>query len=238
MRILFLSDIHSNSEAFGRIIRELPNLAIDKIVYLGDVLGYGASPKECVELVRQNEGLYILGNYEYEMLHHVDSKRPTRSAPYMIRFSLERLSSRDIEFFRNFSLINTVASCTCVHASPFEVEEFHYIHNALDADRAFRHFDSPLCFIGHTHLPSLFIEGDEHSYVLKPGIVKLEKEKRYIINGGSVGQPRDDDKRLSCVIFDDRAYEIELIRLEYDNRQAAQKIRDEGLPESLADRLL
>jgi len=238
VRYLFLSDIHSNLEAFERIIEEIPKLNVDSLVYLGDLLGYGASPRECVDLARKHSGIFILGNHEYEMLRHVDTGRLNDFAAGAIEYTLMHVSDDDIAYLKQFELIEAFGDCTCVHGSPQDPEGFDYILEASDADRAFRYLKTKLCFIGHTHIPSIFVEGDEHSYHLNPGMYHLDKSKRYIINGGSVGQPRDKDKRVSCVVFDDAEYTIELIRLDYDKHKAADKIIRAGLPESLAHRLI
>jgi len=238
MRYLFLSDIHSNLEAFERIIQELPSLNIDQLVYLGDLLGYGASPQECIDLARKHPGIFILGNHEYEMLRHCDTGRLNSFAAGAIAYTLDNISDDDVAYLKKFELIEAFGDCTCVHGSPQEPEVFDYLLESSDASRVFRYLKTKLCFVGHTHLPTLFIEGDSNSYHINPGKFQLDTNKRYIINGGSVGQPRDKDKRLSCIIFDDAEYSIELIRLDYDKHKAADKIIRAGLPESLAHRLI
>jgi len=238
MRYLILSDIHDNLEAATVAIGEAKKMQIDTVVYLGDILGYGASPRECLDLARAERGYYILGNHEYAMLVTESEEHMNPLASWAIDWTRERIDAADLDFIKTFKLIEIINGITFVHGSPRAPAEFDYILDAYEADRAFRYFETTLCFVGHTHVPVLFIEGDRRSHKLKPGTVKLDPKKRYIINGGSVGQPRDRDKRTSFVVFDSDKYEITLYRYNYDNQTAAQKIRDAGLPESLAKRLL
>ena len=120
-------------------------------------------------------------------------------------------------------MIHTFDEFTLVHGSPYNPEEFNYIFSAYDADKAFRHMTRRLCFIGHTHVPHVFIEGVDGGAYLSEGTYVLNREKRYIVNVGSVGQPREVDKRLACAVFDDEKYQIECIRLLYVNQKAAEK---------------
>jgi diadenosine tetraphosphatase ApaH/serine/threonine PP2A family protein phosphatase len=136
------------------------------------------------------------------------------------------------------NFLHITSDATLAHGSPDQPEEFHYLFSVADARPSFRAFQTPLCFVGHTHIPSLFMESAFSMDYLPPGLYPLKKDERYILNPGSVGQPRDRDPRLALGIFDDEKWTFELVRLEYDNRKAAQKIRKAGLPDFLAARLL
>jgi predicted phosphodiesterase len=238
MRYLILSDIHDNYEAFQTVIQKKAELAPDVIVYLGDIIGYGASPRECLDLARRNEGIYILGNHEHALIRAECQSNLGHNASWAIDWTRTRLDDRHLEFIKTFELIHSDFDITFVHASPREPDEFDYICDFQEADRAFRHLKTRLCFVGHTHVPSLFIEGDMANHPLLPGTISLDKKKRYIINGGSVGQPRDRDKRLACVVFDSDSFELTHYRYDYDKERSAQKIREAGLPDALAERLL
>ena len=124
------------------------------------------------------------------------------------------------------------------HASLAEPERYPYIFSYADAKPCFKRMTSPICLIGHTHVPGCYCQQTQSATYLKPGKIFLERSEKYLLNPGSVGQPRDQDPRLSFGIFDEEEYSFEIVRLDYDNAKAAQKIRNAGLPAYLADRLL
>lgn len=238
MRYLILSDIHDNYEAFQTVINKKSELRPEVIVYLGDILGYGASPHECLELARAEKGIYILGNHEHAIVKADTEDGLQYTAAWAIDWTRQRLNAEEREFLKSFELMRVENDITFVHASPREPAEFDYISEHRDADRAFRHLKTRICFVGHTHVPALFKEGEAKTHPLGPGTITLDKHSRYIINGGSVGQPRDRDKRLSFVVFDSETSELTHYRYDYDKETSARKIREAGLPQSLAERLL
>ena len=238
MRYLIISDIHGNLEAFEKIINQCDKLNVDEILCLGDIVGYGANPHECLMLAKKHCTHFINGNHEYALFAIEYQQHFNTFAYDAIDWTREQLGKRDLDFIKTFTFMKIFDEFTLVHGSPHNPKEFYYISSSYEADTAFRHFKTRLCFIGHTHVPQLFTEGHAHSSYLKPGTVYLNRDKRYIINVGSIGQPRDFDKRLSCAVFDDSDYSINLVRIPYDNRKAAEKIHKAGLPAYLAQRLL
>jgi len=238
MRYLILSDIHDNLEAFERVLSVKDSYAVDKTLILGDILGYGANPFECLKLAQQYGDELILGNHEDAVIDPSIAETFSNDAYAAIGWTRKELQKKDTEYLRSLDFIKQNDLFTIVHGSPQEPERFHYIYDGYDADKAFRYLETPICFVGHTHRPALFTEGESEGLYLKPGKIMLKKDKRYIINVGSVGQPRDGDRRLAFGIFDTEEYSIEVVRLTYDNQKAATKIKKAGLPEYLAKRLL
>ena len=238
MRHAIFADIHSNWEALETALNYLTEHKVDEICVLGDTLGYGANPTECFGWMLQNAHVALLGNHEKAMIHPEileDFNPEAREASEWTAGVLKPEYREKIEGLRylHINLFSTMA-----HGSPDNPHEFRYLFSFEDARPSFHAFETPLCFVGHTHVPTLFSEARESVVYLLPGVYELERKEHYLLNPGSVGQPRDRDPRLSFGIFDDQKWTFELIRLRYDNRKAADKIRKAGLPVFLADRLL
>ena len=238
MRYLIISDIHGNLEAFEKILSKLNDVNADKIYCLGDIIGYGADPCECLTLAKKHFDCFLYGNHEYALFSPEYEEFFNPFAYAALEWTRGQLRKSDFDFIKSFSFMKIFDDFTLVHGSPKDPEEFYYIFSGYEADTAFRHCTTNICFIGHTHVPQLFTEGYVKGSYLEPGKFFLNRNKRYIINVGSIGQPRDLDKRLSCVVFDDSEYSIDLLRVPYENKKAANKILKAGLPAYLAQRLL
>lgn len=238
MRYATLSDIHSNWEAFETALDYLSKEKIDEYWVLGDSVGYGANPNECLGWVLEKAKVALLGNHEQAV---VDTKLRdwfTGDARTAIEWTAQVLESEYKDRIRGLNFVHIAPLLTAAHGSPDQPEEYRYLFSFEDARPSFKAFQTPLCFVGHTHIPSLFIESTESVSYLSPGPYRLKKDERYILNPGSIGQPRDQDSRLAFGIFDEEAWTFELVRLKYDNQKAARKIREAGLPLFLAARLL
>lgn len=238
MRYLVLSDIHDNRTALERVLKEIPSLMPDKVVFLGDIIGYGAKPQECLDLAKKVGDVFILGNFEYALKDGIVPSPliPTSFNPF--QWTFDHMSEDNKNFIAQFKIEHVENGVSFYHANPHQPEEFEYITNANEADRAFRYTKTSVTFVGHTHVPVLFAEGDSHAYELEPGTYQLHKDQKYIINPGSVGQQRNKDKRVSFVVYNTSQLIIEAYRYEYNNQEAAQHIREAGLPESFARNIL
>ena len=229
MRIAIISDIHSNLEALQKAFEIIKQKNIDEIICLGDIVGYGANPNECLSLVRQNTHHIILGNHDEAAvsLQQIEDFNPyARQAAV---WTHEHLTETNKEFILTLPRTVEFNGLLFVHSSPYEPEEWHYIISPAEAQFSFDHFSHPICFIGHSHVPVIFSE----DFWTK----EITKGKRFIINVGSVGQPRDLNAQLSFGIFDAESWTYENIRSEYDVKTASDKIRAAGLPPQLADRI-
>lgn len=238
MRIAVLSDIHSNWEALQAVDHFLEKRPVQKIWILGDTIGYGAGPNECLEWVLQKAEIIIRGNHEEAVVRPSILEYFSEDAACALKWTSEVLHADLKEKIPDFPFLRVADEATLAHGSPDEPEAFRYLFNAEEARPSFRAFGTRLCFVGHTHFPALFSESSDRVLYPPPGPLELAAGEKFILNPGSVGQPRDPDKRLSFGIFDNEENIFDWIRLEYDNEKAASKIRRAGLPAFLADRLL
>jgi putative phosphoesterase len=232
MRIAIISDIHANLEALEQALSIIESKSVDTIVCLGDVVGYGANPNECTALVRKAAAHTILGNHDQAALDLSVSETFTRYARISALWTYRQLTDENKEFIQTLPHTLVLGELLFVHASPYEPESWHYILTAADARDNYDHFHQSVCFVGHSHEARIFCKN--HS---RAETGKLNKADKYIINVGSVGQPRDGDWRLSFGIFDTEEWIYENVRAEYDVTTASTKIRKAGLPPALADRL-
>jgi diadenosine tetraphosphatase ApaH/serine/threonine PP2A family protein phosphatase len=229
LRYAFLSDIHSNLEALTSALNAVENRRVDRIVCLGDIIGYGADPSACLKLVRENADYIILGNHDAGVVGTTELQWFNDFARAAVLWTRSVLSDDEKDFLRSLPLEDTADDLHFVHGTPHDPEGWHYIFSSYDVIPQFPHIKGHTCFVGHSHIP-----GD---YREKPSVPGEVGTARRIINVGSVGQPRDRDPRLCCAIYDSETRHLELIREEYDIQTAAAKIRQAGLPDFLAERL-
>lgn len=246
--IAFISDIHSNTEALGACMDAIRRLGADRIVCLGDVIGYGPEPRETLLSVMQACEFSLLGNHEEGCMFYAPDFNPRARAA--IEWTKEQLNRRDRPREENMRLWKYIGEMRkshregrmlLVHGSPKDpVKEYIVPRDAQDRDKMNDWFarmeDAQVCFVGHSHVPGIYLErGDYLSPSQCSGRFALNGQ-RAIINIGSVGQPRDGDPRASFATFDGK--EVVFHRLEYDYRSTMAKIRAvPQLPEYLADRL-
>ncbi|MBI4399009.1 MAG: metallophosphoesterase family protein [Candidatus Omnitrophica bacterium] len=238
MRYVVFSDTHSNLEALGTFLDYTKNLNIDRYLMLGDIVGYGANPQEVCDLVFKTADTILLGNHDQAIYDDTLLDWFHDEAKEAILWTRKHLNASTVERLASLGYTRVEEGFTLVHSSPYQPETFPYIDDRKSSLKAFRAFATPLCFVGHTHVPALFSKQQHAAYYLKEGTYQLSKGDRYIINCGSLGQPRDPDKRLSFGVFDEEAYTVQIIRLNYPSHETAQKIRDAGLPRYFAARLL
>ncbi len=230
MRIAIISDIHSNLEALHTALKIIDKKNVDELVCLGDIVGYGANPNECAEIVRKRTPHVLLGNHDAAALDLSLTESFNRYARVAAEWTHETLTAENVNYLNNLPMTFVLDDLLFVHSSPYEPEEWHYILSPYDAKQNFLTFKQKICFVGHSHVPGVFCEDMKTQ--------KIKKNLRYIINVGSVGQPRDGDWRLSFGIFDTKIWSYEHIRAEYEVKTAAEKILKNGLPRFLAERLL
>ena len=238
MRFAILADIHGNLEALKRAIEILDMEGAEEIVCLGDIVGYGPSPSECIRKVRETCKTVVLGNHDAAIIGKEDPHRFNRYALISNIWTAEQLTPEDKEYLSSLPYTSEDAknSYLLVHSSPFQPEYFNYILSPNDAMFEFAEFQEKVCFIGHSHKPAIF---SSSGFLVIPNIMEkdLDDDNRYIINVGSVGQPRDGDPRFCCGLYDTDSGTFQWIRDVYPVESAAKKIRQAGLPEFLAQRL-
>ena len=248
MRYLILSDIHSNWEALQAVRAHVRRKRFDRVAFLGDAVGYGASPNRVLDWMRSlgKDLVHVRGNHDRVCSGIDRADYFNRYARQAAEWTLEHLEERNLEYLKSFpegpvDLTEGVAIC---HGS--SVDEDAYVFSAYDAQTAFAGLPHQLVFFGHTHVPSLFmLREDNGTQTLKVRLLSgrrlvldLEPQNRYLINPGSVGQPRDRDPRSSYAILDTDQQRIYLYRVSYRASVARRRILSVGLPPVLGDRLL
>lgn len=249
LRIGVLSDIHGNLEALNVALEALHQEGIREMVCCGDIVGYGPNPNECIELLKQRRIRCVQGNHDAAALGRADTARLNKAARRAIAWTQKRLSRETRSFLEGWPTVDRVEveglSISLVHGSPAD-PLWGYILRRRDAYLGFRLSEGKpfLQLFGHTHLPGLFVlEGEEvrREAIQGEHSLSLEEDKRYLLNPGSVGQPRDGDWRASLCLLefeDPGSCHIRFRRLEYNVEKARQKILRAALPSELGTRLL
>ena len=242
MRFLILSDIHANMDAFEAVLTHAAG-RWDRALVLGDLVGYGAEPNAVVDRVRSlAPDAVIRGNHDKVACGIDSGSEFNHVARAAAIWTGEQLTPDNMTYIRELPMgpVELDALTEICHGSPFD--EDHYIFDGGDARVALDVATRPLCLFGHTHLPAIFKKVDEAYEGLAPDpdqdpVVRLQRGARYLINVGSVGQPRDGDPRAGYGVLDDEARELRLFRVSYPVEDAQRKIMAAGLPASLANRL-
>lgn len=234
MAIGIISDIHGNLEAFSKALEYFKENRIDKIICLGDIVGYGPNPEECINLVRENCHVALMGNHDYAAIGLANIEYFNEYAKLATFWTQEKLSGKSKEFLKALPFTHVENGLLFVHASPKNPSSWDYVLSVDDANKQLKRFEEKICFIGHSHVPIIF---SESNYFRKKEFLFTNNEK-YIVNIGSLGQPRDGDPRCCFVVYDEEENKIEYIRLDYDIQKTYNKITNAGLPLFLAERLL
>ena len=238
MRYGLIADIHGNLEAFEAVLEALAKERIDTYLCIGDVVGYGANPKECIKKVRSLEPkALVAGNHEWGALGSLGLDYFSELACQAIIWTKSVLSGDELEYLGSFKLLAADKKLTLVHGSLEEPKEFLYIFDSNDARGTFGLLKTQLCFVGHSHIPGIFYCDGKTPGTINGMKAKIEPGKKYIINIGSIGQPRDGDPRASFAVYDEDSSAVEIKRVAYDVEKAKTKILAAGLPKRLASRL-
>ena len=236
MRFAIFSDIHSNWEALEAVLHDAEERAATSYICLGDVVGYNANPHECVVRVQEMDCPIVKGNHDEQASLAESSRDFNELAEHAIEWTRANLTAEDKNWLRDLRLERQVRDFTIVHATLDTPAQWGYVFNNLDAAASFTYQHTALCFFGHTHVPMVFIRDDGVRRINFEQI-HIETGRKYFINTGSTGQPRDGDWRAAYCIYDTERNVIELHRVKYDLDTAQKKIVKAGLPRLLADRL-
>jgi diadenosine tetraphosphatase ApaH/serine/threonine PP2A family protein phosphatase len=237
VRVAVLSDIHANLEALRAVLADCAGRA-DAVLCLGDVVGYGADPEPCIELVAERCHSLVAGNHEYAVADRLDLDWFNPYARAALEWTADRLGDEARAWLAALPLRREFGDATLVHASPAAPDEWDYLVSAEEGYAVFGAFATRLCFVGHSHVPGLWVAGS-WGRLWQPRFdeVVLEPGCRYLVNVGSVGQPRDHDPRAAYVLWDDEERRLAIRRVPYDLATAQRKILAAGLPTWLAERL-
>jgi len=238
MKWAILSDVHGNLEALRAVLRDLQAENPQRIAFLGDAVGYGADPNECLAILRDLTDWCVAGNHDYGAVGLTDIEAFNPAARSAILWTRQRLSAEHQAYLRRQVLLRRDGDLAFAHATPNQPEEWYYLLTFPEAEEAFQSFNEGLAFVGHSHRPMVLAkEGTREVEACPPEEVVLKPGARYIINVGSVGQPRDGHAEAAYGIYDDARRRYVLKRVPYDVQAAREKILRAGLPAFLAHRL-
>lgn len=230
MKYAILGDIHANMEALQAVLADAGRQGVSRYASTGDVVGYNADPKACLQLVRSLDCKVVQGNHDY----FAGCNEPTELFSPMARKSIlwtrQQLSPFDRKYLRQLPLILDVEGFTIVHSSLSNPNRWSYIFRSRAAEASFRNQFNSVCFFGHTHVPLAFVRDGN---TIEKGFYEtlhIRSGKQYLVNVGSVGQPRDKNPKTAYAIYDLDEQTITLRRLEYDRKETQRKIRAAGLP--------
>ena len=238
-----ISDIHANIDALEAVLKDIADFPVRGMFCLGDIVGYGPEPGACVRRVIENCAASVLGNHE-AMLLLVDKileEDWEASVGQPLKIAKDQVPQKDLAWLKDLPITVDLDPITLSHASLNEPPEFNYIYETTEAEAHFAAQTTFISFNGHTHVPGIWEENPETLGVrsLKPGDkpVRLDPSKRYTVNVGSVGQPRDGDPRASYALYDYEQHLLVMRRVEYDIKKAQARYRKAGLPAHNASRL-
>jgi diadenosine tetraphosphatase ApaH/serine/threonine PP2A family protein phosphatase len=238
VKYVIVSDIHANLEALEAVRKEIDSMSPDKVLCLGDLVGYGASPNECVEAAGSISDVTVAGNHDFGAVGRTDIAYFNMYAREAILWTAKALKEENLDFLSGRPLTEVVGDkIRIVHATPREPERWNYIFSHEQALEEFAAFEEQVCFIGHSHQPMIYELMDSETLIVNNDRVHVRDGRRYLVNVGSVGQPRDGNPKAALCVFDLAEGEITIRRVEYDVEGAKKRIVDAGLPVVLANRL-
>ena len=242
MRLALISDIHSNIHALEQVLARLDREGVDLILNLGDLVGYNANPNECIEMLQTRPVLSLAGNHDLALLNMEVAQHFNIIAYQAIVWAQSEVRPEFVEFIQNLPLTQEGQGYLACHGTPTSADS--YINYHFQGKKVLKMLAKGLglriCFFGHTHRRALWykdIRGKVATLPLTPRKVLLDPKWHYLINPGSVGQPRDGNPEAAYAIFDDQDFSIHFRSVPYDVAAAQNSILEAGLPEFLAERL-
>ena len=240
MRYGILGDIHGNLAALETVLDCISRERIDQVISVGDVVGYGAAPRECIALVREAGAVVVMGNHDAACINRLDMVYFNAYAREAALWTQQVLTDDDREWLGGLPLTQHLDHCSVAHGTLHRPELFDYIQSPEDAGPSLDVMPRKVCFVGHTHVPVTLMRLEDdptRTAYTTDGVVDLEEAHRALVNVGSVGQPRDEDARTGYAVYDSEEQRAWIKRVPYDIDREAFRIRSAGLPSMLADRL-
>jgi predicted phosphodiesterase len=237
MKYAIIADIHANLEALQVVLEDIKAQNCTHVVCLGDVVGYNADPKQCLDIIRGMNIPVVKGNHDEYCSTENDLEGFNPHAAEAINWTRDQLTLDDRQWLRDLKYLRLVASFTIVHATLDGPQRWGYVFDKLAAAASFTYQNTGVCFFGHTHVPLAFVKDTGQVRGGTYSKFKVETGKKYFVNVGSVGQSRDGVAKATYVIYDMAEQTIDLRRLDYDMATTQKKILEAGLPPRLAERL-
>ncbi|EKD26681.1 MAG: Metallophosphoesterase [uncultured bacterium] len=238
MRYALISDVHSNLEALEAVLSDISKRHVDKIICLGDIVGYGASPRECINLVKKNCNAILLGNHDYAVGGGVSLEYFNDNARKAVEWTRKFIDEEDVNFLSSLPSILKEERTCFAHGTLHSPLEWGYILDEYQALLSFSEmYENNVCFIGHSHIPIAFQMDLHVEWMGFYHHLDILNDVKYIINVGSVGQPRDGISDSAYAIYDAEKFSVDLIRVNYDIKTAQKKIINAGLPKFLSERI-
>ncbi len=237
MRYAVIADVHANLEALEEVLKDIKKRKIENILFLGDAVGYGPNPNECIETLKKETAVFIAGNHDRASVGLTDITYFNPYARVAIEWTEEVLSDENKTLLKKLPLTEHLKqdNIFLVHATPGEPEQWHYLINTRDAHKSFHFFTERICFIGHSHQPAIIEQLPEGEIIVYKDKAEIKDKHRYIINVGSVGQSRDGNPDACYAILNENSVEIK--RVSYDILSTQKKMREANLPSFLIERL-
>ena len=240
MKYGILGDIHSNLSALRAVLGCLDEAGVDTLISVGDVVGYGAAPSECIALLRERGAVVVKGNHDAACVNELDERSFNPYARAAVAWTRTMLSETEKRWLKGLPMVATLEHCQVAHGTLHRPELFDYILSLSDADPSLDEMTRPVCFVGHSHIPLTvmrFADDPARTAYTCDTEVDLSETVKALINVGSVGQPRDENPLTAYVVFDAERRQSSLLRTPYDVEAEVARIAAAGLPRVLGERL-
>jgi len=238
MKYIIFSDVHSNLEAILAFQNEIQNLEYDRLVFLGDSVGYGPDPIPVLDWLRNHVDLFLSGNHDYAVLGRISTIKFSPYAHQSTMWTRKQINEENKIFLVEHPIKISQNEIFWVHSSPFQPEKWHYLTSVEDGPKNFSAFTEPLCFVGHSHHAFVMSQDPDSKVTMtRDSEVRLETDHRHIISVGSLGQPRDGDPRPCFVSYDSVEKIVGFHRFNYDRELTQKKIEQTDLPSFFGERL-
>ncbi len=232
------SDIHGNLKALEAVIADAKREGVQNFACLGDVVGYGPDPIECIATLQEIDCVCVKGNHDDDASNNRSLDNLNDEARISLEWTRKRLSASQKEWLATLPYQRRLGRNMLVHSSPDNPEKWNYVRNRFDAAASMQVQNTPLCFLGHTHVPAAYCKEGVNVMAVKEPFIHLQADQRYLVNVGSVGQPRDGIPEASYVMFDRLERTLTFSRVAYDLHAVVNAIKSSELPAVLAQRLI
>jgi len=240
MKYGILGDIHSNLSALECALERMDAAGVETLISVGDVVGYGAAPHECIAALRERGALVVKGNHDAACVNELDERTFNPYARAAVAWTRTVLTAEEKRWLRSLPMVATLEHCQVAHGTLYRPELYDYILSLSDADPSLDEMVRPVCFVGHSHVPLTvmrFADQPQRTAYTYDTEIDLSETVKALINVGSVGQPRDEDPHTAYALYDSDAKRASILRAPYDIEAEVLRISAAGLPSVLGERL-